>query len=419
MRSVRAGPMFPKGNERRGRRRVACVATAAVAACIAAQARAQTQARPTGASLSLTETYDTNVARSDEATAELRHVTREDELFTPALDLELGKAIGRQNLFLTGTIGYAYYQRNTFLDSQHIDLTGGATGSVASCHGTVTGQLGQFQSDLQDLTQVQVKNLETRQSIKIDADCARPIGLTPTFSISEATVSNSAAGRQAANNQTLETEAGLSYSRPNLGQLALFGRYSDSEYPDLVAVTLPAGFVDRNISYSGGVRFSRQVSSRLGGSIELTYTKLQPNAPNSSPFSGPTYLLDVYFKPNQRIRMDINAQRATIPSNTLGSTYATSDTYSGDVDYTLGKVELKVGASRSSQHYQGGIPAATSALQPTITQQTVDDVFGSASMHIARKYLLSINARWETRRADVVNFGYQDLRTGVTVSANF
>ncbi len=66
--------------------------------------------------------YDSNVAHSDLVLAQARGLTPADELFRPSAFLNFGRRLGRQTLFLQGSVGYDFYCRNHVLDRERFDL---------------------------------------------------------------------------------------------------------------------------------------------------------------------------------------------------------------------------------------------------------------------------------------------------------
>jgi hypothetical protein len=69
--------------------------------------------------------YNSNVAHSDAALAAQRGVTLADSIISPGVSIDLSLPVGLQQVFLKGSAAYSIYARNTQLNSQDVDLTGG------------------------------------------------------------------------------------------------------------------------------------------------------------------------------------------------------------------------------------------------------------------------------------------------------
>src|SRR5690242_13118414 len=69
--------------------------------------------------------YDSNVARSDDATAALRGIQPEDEIFTPGVSVDVARVLGGQSVFLQGALSYNFYAHNSKLNRERLVLDTG------------------------------------------------------------------------------------------------------------------------------------------------------------------------------------------------------------------------------------------------------------------------------------------------------
>lgn len=358
--------------------------------------------------------YDTNVAKSDQAIAALRGLSLADVSYRPSMTLDILRALGNQSVFLNGSAGYDFYQHNTLLNSSRIDIAGGAELRFGPCHSVVSDEYARQQTDLQDVTIAVAKNEETLNSINFYGDCARTIGLTPTLNLSQSWASNSNSLLKPQDYNSLFVQAGLAYQRPVFGKLSLFGRYSNTSYPRSM-VPVGAGFDRQGYRlYAGGVRFERQLGARIDGSVEISYTDLEPYIAAAPKFRGLTYVGTLTLHPTSRITATVNAERDTKPSIQPGSSYSTDDNDRVELDYAINpRWKIDAGVSYLAQRYGGA------ALNPKLDllSQRITDYYAGAELDFARRFSLIFDAREENRRASLAGFSYAATRVSLTLAA--
>ncbi len=379
-------------------------------------AMAQQAARPLAIKLEGEVVYDSNVARTDAATAALRGLSQSDVHFTPAVEIDLTHALGRESLFFSGRFGYDFYHRNHILNRERLDLAAGAKGQVGPCSGNVQGTYARHQSDLQDLSLGVVRNVESLSSVGFDTRCGRRIGLAPTFSLSQDWATNSSAQRLTSNHESLTVTGGLAYHRPNFGDLSVFAQYTRTRFPNRFFNPGPSAMQDGFSVYSGGVRYDRKLGARIEGVFALSYTSLNPTSAAQMAFSGLTYSADVTYRASSRLQAHISLERAVKPSNRVGTNYSTDKTYFLDGTYDLGsRIKLNLGVSKRTQRYVGS--ALVSGVD--LTAADIKTVYGSVTYKVGRRITLNLDARREWRDAPVAAFRYASTRVGLSAGLAF
>src|SRR5437868_11048220 len=71
--------------------------------------------------------YDSNVASSNGAFATSRGLSREDEIFSPAVAVNYTKQLGSFAFFTQGTLGYDFYANNDILNRERIGILAGVS----------------------------------------------------------------------------------------------------------------------------------------------------------------------------------------------------------------------------------------------------------------------------------------------------
>ena len=165
--------------------RLGVMATGAIlGAAMAGPAAAQQPAAPPTLSsarsfelgLSARVLYDSNIARGSELLAIQRGLSRDDFVYQPAVTANIVQPLGTQMVYLAGSAGYDFHERNTKLDRGNVNVQGGYTARVGICQPSLTSSYSGRQSDLEDADSVTTTNLVQATSVAASVQCGRPIG---------------------------------------------------------------------------------------------------------------------------------------------------------------------------------------------------------------------------------------------------
>jgi Putative beta-barrel porin 2 len=306
--------------------------------------------------LSATDTYEDNVLRLNKASPTPAGFTRADYRFTPSIDIDIVQPVGLQSVFLSGTAGYDFYKRNRRLERERINLAGGADLKIGGdCAQHFEIDYGRFQSDLRDFSSpVRLRNAQQKVGLSANVSCGGILGLRPGLSYNHETVTNSDIIRRANNYRSDTYGSSIAYVSPALGEISIFGSYRRALYPNRFRffVLNPNNTVglltisDTIDVYNGGLRFSRNIGTSLRGNISLGYSKVQPKARGTRPFSGVSYGADITWIANDRFQTKIAIGRSVNQSNLLDVSYSIDDNYSIANSLAVGEsLRLKFGGS--------------------------------------------------------------------------
>jgi hypothetical protein len=361
--------------------------------------------------------YDTNVSRSSTALASVRGLSRADTLYSVFANLNFNKNIGSASAYLTGTIGYDFYQTNTILNREHIDTQAGVRFKFGSCEALLGGTYSRQQSDLQNITQVlTTKNTIEAPVASIDFRCPRDHGFSPYVTATQAWAFNSAPSLRSSNSRSFAVEAGVSYRQGSLGEIDLFGNYDSTDFPE--RLFLIGGMVqsDGYTNDGGGIRFSHTFGGRLQASVSVSYTALNPHLPFEPKFDGFNYAGDVSYTVSSRLQVELSASRAVNPSIQTNTTYSVDTSFSGQATYKLNeRVTLGVNGSHATQDFSGAVVIPGVNIQ----SQTINSINGYLSYSFSRNLALNLTAGDESRRANVAAFNYDSGRVGLSITAAF
>jgi hypothetical protein len=361
--------------------------------------------------------YDTNISRSSSALAAARGLSSADEEYSVFANLNYTELFGSASAYLTGVVGYDFYQTNTILNREHIDLEAGVKPRFGNCQALLRGAYARHQSDLQDITQPLVtKNTVEVPLVAIDIHCLRDEGFSPYASVSQTWSFNSAPSVKSSNNRTFLVEAGVAYRQGSLGEIDLFGNYNSTDFPERLFIIGGTLHTDGYLVEGGGVRLSHTFGGRLQVSATVSYVSLNPHIPFEPSFDGFTYEGDVSYVFSPRLQAQFTVIRATNPSGQSNTSYSIDQSYALHATYKLNeRLNLGVNARHMTQDFHGAfvIPGVN------IQSQTINSISGYLSYDFSRNLALNLTAGDESRRADVAAFNYDSGRIGLSITAAF
>ncbi|HET9159211.1 MAG TPA: outer membrane beta-barrel protein, partial [Caulobacteraceae bacterium] len=348
---------------------------------LASTAQAQSLARHVTIEAQVTALYDDNVARSNDAVASARGINRGDTIISPSLVADIYLPVSRQAVFLAGSVGYDDHQKNDILDAGRARLDGGINLNVGLCQGAATAGYGRAQSNLQDLDVGVTRNIETDVSEALNLTCGRSVGLAPTFGISHASADNTNTFLVPSDSRSTGYTYGISYRRPSLGVLTLFGRHDDTEYRHrqiLVGSTLITDGYEQD---SGGIRYDRHLGARIGGQIEIGYTDVKPDVPTLSDFKGLTYNAGIDFRVSSLLQTTLRLRHEVSATIREGAAYSIDQTVELGATYKAGsRLQFSGGVSQGVSRYKGAALGLAN-----LTKEDLSAIFVSGRWDLGRR----------------------------------
>jgi hypothetical protein len=401
---------------------LAALALPAAAGAQTAPSAAQTPLQADGltATVQDTEIYDTNVVQAGPLIAAQRGLKLADLQSEPSVVLGLVKPLDRQAVFMNATLGYDFYQRDTTLNKENIDVTGGFRGRFGRCASTLSGEYGRRQIDEGDLIGPVTRNVVSDSLVTLSGSCTGAIGFSPFVNLSNEWVDNSAPLLVVSNRRTFNGTAGVQYSSPRLGQLSLYGGFTKTDYSarptvEAVEIVSESGSAGYDL-YTGGVRYDRHLGARIEATLALAYTVLDPMGLGASGFQGPTYQADISYRVSGRITTKVHIDRETLPSLQAGAAYSIEENYNAEIDYQAGaRTTLALGESYSDRDYRGALLAVAEYL----SHDTRDNQFVNITYNINNRITLVLDVRRETRIANPSEYNYTGGRFGLTAKSTF
>jgi hypothetical protein len=404
---------------------MAMAASAAQAQLAPEQMVQARQARMAQFMLSANAEYDSNVARASPTLAARQGLHISDTVYTPALNANLVLPVGRQALFMDGTVGYAAHQQNSQLDHARVNLNAGVGNKLGPCGSVFTGGYFIGRSELQDTAlATTVQDLQEVKKVDIALSCARPPGLGVNIDASRSWATNDAPAATNGNYQTTAISGSVLYSRPSIGTIAITASDAKTDYSQsgVLALVGPSGFEAR----SGGIRLERHLGGRIQASASVAYTKAQIEqpgvvggpAPTARDFSGLTYSGDLSFRASSRLTAHAGFNREVKPSLIPGGSFELHTEYMVGVTYKLGS-RIKLGLSGQDRkiNVHGNIPAALAAT--TLTDARIKVVETTARYDLTKRLSFVLTGGHETRDANNPLFAYTDNRISLGTEVKF
>jgi hypothetical protein len=362
-------------------------------------------------------TYETNVAHANAAAAAARGLEQEDTSFRPQATVSIAQPVGQQMLFLQGSGGYDFYRRNTRLNRERIDVTGGGFARLLSCQETLFSGYRAQQSELQDLDLGTTKNLQQTSSLGLGVQCGRPNSLQTSVIVQKQQIKNSAETRKISDADNKSAALAISYGRPSLGKATLLYSYADAQFPNRALPGRPIG--DGFFTETFGLGYERKFASRLKLSGVLSRTHLKREfAPSGLPLklTSTTYAATAEYRPSRRLQVTAEAGRQVRPSQRTGKLYDIATLYSGVVRYNIG---TRFTLSAGDNYERVNSNTDTASVLDVVTRSRSKTVFGGVTYRQSERASLLFDVRQEDRTTNLPSFNYTDTRVGLEAAFKF
>ncbi len=391
-------------------------------------------ARQVSIRASLEASYDSNVFGVGDI-AQLNGRSKDDFSLTPSLLLDVILPLGRNSAYLRGQLGYDFHMQNSQLNRERIALDGGANVAVAgSCSTSANMSYSRLRSNAGDIFVVDPAidpdlrrvrdNVEERKSIGGRVQCGGAIGLSPSIGYTHSEVRNSSDFFRPNDSNQDAVDFSLGYQRPSLGRIAVYGSYAEGEYLGRDVFGGLRGFgafdpdnLDGVKNYSAGVRFERNIGSRISGAVAVGYSWVDPKAINSRRFRGNNYSLNLNLRPTDRLSVDLLATRSADLSNTVFATYSLTEVYSLNGTYRMSpRLAFNFGSSHQIRDYRTEVQVAPGIGFRFVDKDKFTRAYVGAVYELNRRLRLNGLFSQQGRKSNDPRFNYTNSTVTVGVS---
>ncbi len=384
---------------------------------------------------SLEASYDSNVFGFGDNRNVLDTRSKDDFSLTPSLLVDVVLPFGRNSAYLRGQLGYDFHLENTELNRERISLDGGATVAVAgSCSTSASMSYSRLRSNAGDIFIVdpeidpdfrQVRdNVQERKSIGGRVSCGGAIGLSPSLGYNHTEARNGSSFFRSNDSNQDAVDFSLGYQRPSLGRVALYGSYAEGEYlgrdifGGLRGLTpFDPNNLDGVKNYSAGVRFERNIGSRISGAVAVGYSWVDPKAINSRRFRGNNYSVNLNLRPTDRLSVDLLATRSADLSNSAFATYSLTEVYSLNGTYRMNpRLAFNFGSSYQTRDYRTEVQVAPGLGFRFVDKDKFTRAYVGAVYELNRRLRINGLFSQQGRRSNDARFNYTNSTVTVGVS---
>lgn len=384
--------------------------------------------------------YDSNMLRLGDGFTPSNGGQRPDLQISPLVSASLGLPIGRQQVFVAGSLGRDIYVNNNQLNRNRYSLGAGVNMRAASrCTATAAVDLNSRQALITEVAEL-VPNLQETLSYGATALCQSPAGLGFGATVRRIEFRNDAVARRPLDYNSLAFNGQLSYALGNIGRFSASGALTKIKYKNR-PIILPGGNADTDALdiLSGRFGFQREIGSRLSLNLGFSYLEsrpvpitvlqLSPAVPPALPgavlapvsrekFSGLGYDGALIYRPSSRLTATLQANRNVQASANVLAQYQVFTSIGGDLDYRLGSaISLGGGATFDKRKYFNGI------LLPNVTGRRVQDdisrVYGNIGYAPVKLYTLGLELSYQKRKSLPVEFSFDSFAAILSLRVNF
>ncbi|MFN3371516.1 MAG: outer membrane beta-barrel protein [Sphingomonadaceae bacterium] len=304
----------------------------------------------------LTTEYTDNVSNRSFGSGGLD--SRSDWIFRPSVGIEVGRAIGRQRLFVNAGASRSFYARNDILNRNRFNVDGGLAWALgARCGGRVQGGWS-TREGFRDLFEDVVPSTTRNTRFFANAACQTATGLAPSVSYDWSRTRNrsiTVAGfpvidRSFSDVQSQGVSASLGYPLSARGQVGVQGSWREYEFPNQ---PLPDGTANGNEVLSGSLFLNYRLGPSLRANASLGTTRVNPRDDLTPSFSGLTYSGGLNWS-GPRLGASLSYGRSVSGSRGGTANYSIANSFSAGVNYRASdRASAAAGYARVRQTNRG------------------------------------------------------------------
>jgi hypothetical protein len=371
--------------------------------------------------------YDDNVFRTPDGVSRPGTRGRGDWIIEPTVSVTYTRPLARGEISARGVLSYKFYRRADDLNRENIDLGLRGNTDLRLCNVSGNANFRRGQSDLSDFVNgVSLENAETRIRAGVGVLCGDEIGIRPGAEYQFENVTNSSTIREIGDYRRHSFTGRIGYSRPALGYVSIYGRLEEGSYPNRPSI-FPND--DKIRTLSGGIAYSREIGTRLSGSVAIGYMKVKerpsnvvgvPGIPGSS---GLTYEGELTYRGGDRISGSLSFSRDTQQSNLLGVDYSIQTRFAATVNYAISPViSLQGNATHTRRQFRGtAFINVIDPLNPIVigSGDRTTEFGASANFQSFRRLNFALSGTHYIRNSPISGLDYTANRISLTTGLKF
>lgn len=368
----------------------------------------------------LTTEYSDNVARmSGDEPLNSRYKSKDDWIFRPSLTLSAGRPLGRQQVFVTSTIGRDFYARNGILNRNRFSVDGGLNWALGTrCGGRIQGGYSTRGTQFGSFEEV-IPSTQERANFLASANCRTATGISGNINYNRSKTTNHTddptgqIDRSFANVKSHGVNGGLGYPIAGRGEIGLQGNWNKQEFPNQPLAT---GGLNGSEITGLNLYGNYRVGSSLRATGGIGKSWVSPNAPLAEDFSGLVWNLGLNYT-GPRLGASVSTGRSVNGSTGGSSNYTIGSFFNGTITYQANpRLSFATGLSLSDTDYRG-----IDQLPETedIDSAKLRRYFIGADYRLNRIVSLSFDFNHQNRSSEPEADSYKVNTVGLTVRAAF
>lgn len=384
---------------------------------------------------SLNTLYDSNMLRLGNSFVTGPGRSKSDVRISPALTASYGTAVGRQQVFLTGTVGRDYYIQNNDRNRNRYGLNGGVNWRLGTrCLGALDADFSSRQQLFSELSS-QSQNVQKLFSYGGSAICRTATGIGVGGAIRRSTTRNDDPNRKPFDSNSFSISPQLSYGSPTLGEFSLSGSINKVKYVNRTILDSAGAVEDEGVDIrSARFGYQRGLGGRLSANFGLSYydvtpkprdvlLPIAPGVPIFTPVSRQSnsnlgYDFGLNYNSGSRLTAALTARKSAQASINVGAQYQVIQAIAGSIDYQLSRaMSANTGVAYTQRDYKNSFISVEEPLRRL--QDKIVRAYAGLSYSPTGRYTVSGEVAYQDRNSQPVEYSYNSVSASLRLRVGF
>lgn len=358
--------------------------------------------------------YDSNVANTNDARAELTRVDGSDFIISPSLFMNINKEVAGFELQGNVSLGYDFYAENSELDSERLfaDLQGETRLGFCSVQPGLSFRRQQqelFDRAFVDDAALALDNVQTVQEYRLDLGCGQEIGIRALGGVAYERGDNSNEIRNLSDYESFTYSAGIGYRQPSIGALDIYASQEKTDYENRIVDGVQDSYEVRRY----GASFERDIGARLKGRIEGFVIDLDAPGTTGPNFNGTGWNFDLSATLGARVTSYVTLGQDVQPVLNNDALYMKARNWGAGVSFALNDRATLNGAYARLERdyvYSDLLPADEDT---PLLDDSLDQFTGSVDFRGSGRLGFSLYGGYENRSSNDAFYDYDGFFAGV------
>ncbi len=361
--------------------------------------------------------YDTNVARlEDGQPLPTRFRSKADWSFRPTVGLAAERDVGRQRLFVNGSLGRIIYANNTQLNSNRFNVSGGAGLYLGrSCGGQLTAGYSKRDWLIGGFDEAANASAETT-TFSAGLNCSTRMGLTGSVAYSrgqQRNISNEDSIDRSFADANFQTVSGsLGYRVGSRGQVGVSAAWSENVFPNQLVLGQENSNTINTVSIFGAYR----IGSTLRANASIGQSRVSSNTPGAVGFEGGTWNFGLGYA-GPRFGANLGFGQSVNGGGNQAANFSINRTFTASGTYRLSNgMSISAGYNRFDQEFRGTL------LVPETNQVqgfNGDRIFAATGFQLTRFLSVGTDINYQRRTSTPDGFSFNATVATINLTGRF